>query len=95
MAARTGAGLLYVEDAPLRSLFPGRIGEPPLGLMLDGSGLHYDPTRPSDLEQHLATAPFDDSARLDQARHAIARLRRSELTKYSATRTDIDPPPPG
>jgi len=95
MAARTGAGLLYVEDAALRSLFPGRTGEPPLGLMLDGSGLHYDSSRPSDLEHHLATAPFDDSARLDQARHAIARLRRSELTKYSATRTDIDPPPPG
>ena len=32
VAARRGAGVLRVEDAFLRSVLPGRSGQPPLGL---------------------------------------------------------------
>ena len=95
MAARQGCGLLRVEDAFLRSLFPGRAGEPPVGLHLDRSGLHFDPATPSDLETLLATAPLDDTALLNRARDAIDRLQDSHLSKYSGFDPATRPPPPG
>lgn len=93
VAARTGARLIRVEDAPFRSLLPGRMGEPPLGLMLDQTGVHYDATRPSDLETLLATAPLDDGAALASARDAIARITREGLTKYTAQPNGPAPDP--
>ncbi|MGR3320798.1 MAG: capsular polysaccharide biosynthesis protein [Pseudooceanicola sp.] len=95
MAARTGAGLLRVEDAFLRSLHPGRAGEAPLGLTVDRAGMHFDGDGPSDLETHLANAPFDDTAHLDRARAGIARLREAQLSKYSAFDPDAPLPDPG
>ncbi|MEL6648979.1 MAG: capsular polysaccharide biosynthesis protein, partial [Pseudomonadota bacterium] len=50
IANATGAALIRVEDAFLRSLFPGRSGEPPLGLVIDETGIHFDGDHPSDLE---------------------------------------------
>ncbi|MCV2887046.1 capsular polysaccharide biosynthesis protein [Ruegeria aquimaris] len=95
VAARRAAPLLRVEDAFLRSLFPGRAGEPPLGLLLDRAGVHFDPTTPSDLEQLLARHPLDDTALLNRARDAMARIRDSHLSKYSATDPGLTPPEPG
>ncbi|MGI1660744.1 capsular polysaccharide biosynthesis protein [Palleronia sp. KMU-117] len=95
VARATGAGVLSVEDAFLRSLFPGRAGEPTLGLLLDTSGVHYDPATPSDLETLLATHPLDDPALLDRANAAIARLRAAHLTKFAAVDPALAPPPPG
>lgn len=95
VAARRAAPLLRVEDAFLRSLFPGRAGEPPLGLLLDRTGVHFDPATPSDLEQMLASHPLDDTALLNRARDAIARIRDSHLSKYSATDPGLTPPEPG
>ncbi|MEL6992449.1 MAG: capsular polysaccharide biosynthesis protein, partial [Pseudomonadota bacterium] len=40
VAQATGASLVRVEDAFLRSLRPGRSGEPPLGLVIDQTGTH-------------------------------------------------------
>lgn len=74
MAARTGAGLLRVEDAFLRSLFPGRAGGPPLGLFIDRRGVHFDADAPSDLEHLLGTHPLDDPALMERAQGCIARL---------------------
>ncbi|WP_170357510.1 capsular polysaccharide biosynthesis protein [Ruegeria arenilitoris] len=87
--------LLRVEDAFLRSLLPGRDREPPLGLLLERRAMHFDPSQPSDLETLLATHPLDDTALLDRARGAIARLKESHLSKYSACDPDIAPPDPG
>ncbi len=95
LAQARGARLLRVEDAFLRSLFPGRRGEPPLGLLIDHTGTHYAPAAPSDLETLLATHPFDDHALLQSARLCIARLRASHLSKYSATDPAIAGPAPG
>ena len=94
VAAKRGLPVLRVEDAFLRSLHPGRAGEPPLGLALDWSGAHFDPTAPSDLEQLLATHPLDDSALLNRARDAIARIRERGLTKYSGFDPDAPLPEP-
>ncbi|WP_240672123.1 capsular polysaccharide biosynthesis protein [Tropicibacter alexandrii] len=95
MAARTSAGLLRVEDAFLRSLHPGRAGEPPFGLVLDRTGVHFDGRTPSDLETLLKTHPLDDTALLDRARGAMARMAEAHLSKYSATRLDLPLPRPG
>ncbi|WP_375259828.1 capsular polysaccharide biosynthesis protein [Citreimonas sp.] len=95
VARRTGATLVRIEDAFLRSLHPGRLGEAPLGILIDGKGVHFDASRPSELEELLATHPLDDAALLARARAGIARMRAGHLSKYSATRPDIEPPAPG
>jgi capsular polysaccharide export protein len=84
VAARTGCRLLYVEDAFLRSVLPGRDGEPPIDLLLDRSGVHFDPRQPSDLETLLATHPLDDPQLLSRAGAAMDWIRRADLSKYNA-----------
>ncbi len=95
VAARTGARLIRLEDAFLRSLQPGRLGEPPLGLLIDQSGVHYDPARPSDLERLLATHPFDDHALIEAAREGMARLTHLGFGKYAGHDPDAALPEPG
>ncbi|EPX86247.1 Capsule polysaccharide export protein [Rubellimicrobium thermophilum DSM 16684] len=96
VAARTGAALLRVEDAFLRSVRPGRGGGgPPIGLLIDRTGVHFDGRTPSDLETLLRTHPLDESPLLARARAGIARLRRSDLSKYNAHDPEAPPPPPG
>ncbi len=98
LAEARGAPLLHIEDAFLRSVLPGRLGarafgragSPPIGLITDESGLHYDPARPSDLETLLATHPLDDTVLLDRARAADQRIRHAHLSKYS----NFDPAAP-
>lgn len=95
-AERSGAACLYFEDAMLRSLHPGRSHkEPPLGLMIDSRGPHFDPSTPTDLEVLLATHPLDNTALLNRARGAIARLKEAHLTKYAAVDPTRTPPEPG
>ena len=95
IVARHNAPVLRVEDSFLRSLHPGRVGEPPLGLLLDRSGVHFDPAQPSDLETLLATHPLDDTALLNRARYGIERMRELHLSKYSAVDPTLPPPDPG
>ncbi|WP_423817748.1 capsular polysaccharide biosynthesis protein [Roseovarius nubinhibens] len=95
VAAKTGARLLRVEDAFLRSLFPGRAGEPPLGLVIDESGIYFDSDSPSDLETLLREHPLDDTALLDRARAGIARMTETHLSKYSGFDPDAPCPDPG
>ena len=96
VAAKYGADLLHVEDAFLRSIHPGRAGgEPPLGLLLDRRGAHFDPAQPSDLEELLATHPLDDSHMMRRARNAIGRLQDAHLSKYNAFLPSAPLPDPG
>jgi len=95
VAARRDVPLLFIEDAMLRSLHPGRAGEPPLGLLIDSRGNHFDPAQPSDLETLLTEHPLDDTALLDRARAAIARLREAHLSKYSGFDPAHPVPEPG
>ncbi len=95
VAASRDAPVVRIEDAQLRSLFPGRDGEPPLGLVIDHRGVHFDPSKPSDLEVLLATHPLDDTALLNRARACIARLAEAHLSKYAAIPRDTTPSPPG
>ena len=95
VAENRQVGLLRVEDAFLRSIHPGRAGEPPIGLQLDRSGVHFDPASKSDLEQMLATAPLDNSALMRRARDAVSRLTEVHLSKYNAFDPATPTPRPG
>ncbi len=80
----TDAQIVRVEDAFLRSVLPGRDGAPPLGLQIDKTGVHFDPSTPSDLETLLATHPLDDFALLNRAKAAMQQLQDLHLSKYNA-----------
>lgn len=95
VAERSGCGLLRAEDAFLRSVHPGRAGEPPIGLLLDRSGVHFDAATPSDLEALLASHPLDDAHLMRRARDAIARLKAAHLSKYNAFDAAAAVPDPG
>jgi capsular polysaccharide export protein len=96
LAARLGLPLVRAEDAFLRSLHPGRVaGEPPLGLILDPVGVHFDSRAPSRLEQILQTGDLQNSNILDQAAQAIARIRHLHLSKYNNHDSDLPCPDPG
>ncbi|MGR3676585.1 MAG: capsular polysaccharide biosynthesis protein [Paracoccaceae bacterium] len=95
MAARRDTPVVRIEDAFLRSLHPGRAGEPPIGLLIDRTGLHFDPAQPSDLEQILAHDPLDDTALLNRARAGIERMRENHITKYAGFDPTRPAPEPG
>ncbi|SMY08720.1 capsular polysaccharide biosynthesis protein [Flavimaricola marinus] len=95
VAARTDSPILRVEDAFLRSVLPGRDGQPPLGLHLDKRGVHFDPAVRSDLEVILTEEPLDDTALLNRARAAIERLQSVHLSKYNAFDPATPAPDPG
>ncbi|WP_299411771.1 capsular polysaccharide biosynthesis protein [uncultured Sulfitobacter sp.] len=95
VAEARDAPIVRVEDALLRSLFPGREGEAPLGLVIDHRAVHFDPSKPSDLEVLLATHPLDNTALLNRARACIARLQEAHLSKYAAIPLDTPAPEAG
>lgn len=95
VAAKHGLPLIRVEDAFLRSIRPGRMGDAPIGLMLDAQGVHFDSAAPSGLEHLLARHPLDDSQLLARARDGIARLRALDMSKYNIHRADAALPPAG
>jgi capsular polysaccharide export protein len=95
VAENLGQPILRVEDAFLRSILPGRDGQPPLGLTLDRKGMHYDPAQPSELEDLLATHPLDDTALMNRARGAIAELQSANLSKYNSFELAEPCPDPG
>ena len=95
VAVRRALPLIRVEEAFLRSIRPGRMGDPPIGLLIDATGVHFDSARPSALEHILARHPLDDSNLLARARDGIARLRTLDLSKYNIHDPDLDPPSPG
>lgn len=95
VAARRDVPVVRIEDAFLRSLRPGRMGDPPLGLMIDPVGVHFDSSSPSMLEGTLARHPLDDSNLLARARDGLARIRALDLSKYNLHVTDAPLPPPG
>jgi len=95
VAARRGLPLVRLEDAFVRSLRPGRMGDGPMGLMIDGLGVHFDSAAPSTLERILRHHPLDDSALLVRARDGMARLQALDISKYNLHRADAPLPAPG
>ncbi|HSF64498.1 MAG TPA: capsular polysaccharide biosynthesis protein [Paracoccaceae bacterium] len=94
-AAKARAPLVRIEDAFLRSLRPGRAGDPPLGLIIDPLGVHFDATAPSRTERCLLSDDLQNSNILDRARDGIGRLKALDLSKYNIHDPDAALPPPG
>jgi capsular polysaccharide export protein len=87
--------LIRVEDAFLRSLRPGRMGDAPLGLLIDPLGVHYDASKPSLLEHILNSDQLNDSNLLTRAEAGIARLQYLDLSKYNHHDPTLPVPDPG
>lgn len=87
--------LIRVEDAFLRSFRPGRMGDAPLGLLIDPFGVHFDASGPSLIEHILSTNPLTDSNLLTRANTAIARLKHLDLSKYNMHDPTLPLPDPG
>jgi capsular polysaccharide export protein len=84
-ARAAGVPLYRVEDGFVRSVGLGAACHPPLSIVLDRTGLYYDPSGPSDLETILATANF--SAELKERAAALAAfIVRTGISKYAAGR---------
>lgn len=75
---------LALEDGFLRSLGLGFAGEPPLSLVVDRTGIYYDATTPSDLENLIIQGDRFSPSELARARHAMAALRQYRLSKYNS-----------
>jgi capsular polysaccharide export protein len=71
-----------MEDGFLRSVGLGADLVRPLSWVVDGRGIHYDVSRPSDLEYLCATTAFDVTL-LDRAVSLRSRIVASGLTKYN------------
>ncbi|WP_250398793.1 capsular polysaccharide biosynthesis protein [Synechococcus sp. MU1648] len=80
LARRWGLPVWHLEDGLLRSVAKGR-AHPPLGLLVDELGVHFDATAPSRMEQLIA-APIN-AAEADRSR-ALQRLwREQRLSKVN------------
>ncbi|MGH6763322.1 MAG: capsular polysaccharide biosynthesis protein [Phyllobacterium sp.] len=80
--ALAGVPLLRMEDGFLRSRGLGSDLVQPSSLVLDATGIYYDPTRPSDLETRIERGAFSR----DELKHAEALRRKiisNGLTKYN------------
>jgi capsular polysaccharide export protein len=80
--AEAGIVVTRMEDGFVRSAGLGVHLAPAASLVLDGGGIHFAPTPPSDIETLLATAVFRP-ALLDRAKALWAALVAHGLTKYN------------
>ena len=94
-AQRQGVALVRVEDGFVRSVGLGVDLVPPSSVVVDGAGIHFDPSGPSDLERILADT--DPSARLlERARALREAIVAAGISKYAAgTATPVPARQPG
>ncbi|MDO5538275.1 MAG: capsular polysaccharide biosynthesis protein, partial [Desulfovibrionaceae bacterium] len=75
---------IAVEDGFLRSLDLGCRGAAPLSLVVDRTGIYYDATCPSDLENILNSDGWQTDGLMERARAAMQAIVRHDLSKYNA-----------
>ncbi|CAN5279932.1 hypothetical protein BH10PSE14_BH10PSE14_20070 [soil metagenome] len=81
-AAAAGVPVFTIEDGFIRSRGLGAALTLPASIVVDRSGIHFDPSRPSDLETLLQERSFP-AAMLDRAARLIDALRAHGITKYN------------
>jgi capsular polysaccharide export protein len=91
LAHAAGVRVASLEDGFLRSNGLGAECQPPLSLVIDWSGIHFDPTRPSDLEM-LLTGTMFDAALTGRAERLIEQIVTLGLTKYNLPGQSAPPP---
>ena len=82
-AAKHDLPYIALEDGFLRSLDLGCKGAQPLSLVVDHTGIYYDATEPSDLENLLNGSGWESEEQLQSAQHAIEAIKRHDLSKYN------------
>lgn len=82
-AVEHGLPYIALEDGFLRSLDLGCRGAPPLSLVVDHTGIYYDASGPSDLENLLHQSGWETPELMDSARKAMADIVRHGLSKYN------------
>lgn len=80
-AAARGVSLVRVEDGFVRSVGLGSNLVPPSSIAVDRRGIHYDPSRASDLEALLAGHAFPP-ALLSRAERLCATILAAGISKY-------------
>ena len=78
---RSRARLIEVEDGFIRSAGLGADCVPPLSIVVDRVGAHFDPSQPSDLEQLLQAGQFPEEL-LERARSLRRLIVESGISKY-------------
>ena len=82
-ALEHGLPYVAVEDGFLRSLRLGCEGAEPLSLVVDHTGIYYDATGPSDLENLLNGGGWEAPALMASAEKALAAIIHHGLSKYN------------
>lgn len=72
-----------LEDGFLRSFSPGVTGDPPLSIVIDELGIHYDATTPSAIETRLRTGAEPSPEMRERARRAMSFMKIERLSKYN------------
>jgi capsular polysaccharide export protein len=85
---RRGVRVAELEDGLIRGLGLGANCVPPLSVVVDHSGIYFDPSQPSDLEQILEFAQIN-SELLDRAARLRERIVASGISKYGGGITSI------
>lgn len=82
-ARRRDVPLVRVEDGFVRSTGLGSNLVPPSSVVVDHSGIHFDPSGPSDLEQILSETVFTPRL-LVRARELRETIIKAGISKYAA-----------
>lgn len=83
LEALAGDRLVRIEDGFIRSIGLGADLHPPLSIVVDRSGIYYDPRRPSDLETLLETTDFTPEL-LGRAEALIDTIVLRGISKYTS-----------
>ena len=78
---RSGLPVAEIEDGMIRGRGLGANCVPPLSIVVDFSGIYFDPNQPSDLELILETTELDD-ALVDRASHLRRTIVEAGISKY-------------
>jgi capsular polysaccharide export protein len=83
-ARRLGLPFLTLEDGFLSTSGLGGRRDPSLSLTADLVGVHYDASRPCELEALIQAGPEPEGAELEAVRALMALMRTAGLGKYNA-----------
>ncbi len=73
---------ISVEDGFIRSVGLGGDLIPPMSLLFDKKGIHYDPSKPSDIEELLQTKLLNKQD-LNRSKSLIKEIKIKKISKYN------------
>lgn len=88
LASKRGCDYIALEDGFLRSLDLGVNGALPHSLVMDKSGIYYDSTKVSDLENLILNSVLTE-AQVARSRLAIAQIKSNKLSKYNLSQESV------